>query len=482
MICCLPLLVPVIGAIAIIGPRGKHCWKGVLVATCAAEAVCCILVALLPSRTFAMFRLLDLSFTLQTDLLGCFFAILFSVLFLACGIYSTAYLAHDRQPDIFSIIYLLTLAAMEGLCYAGDMASYYMFFECLTLVSFSLILHDRRQKSRLAAVKYLCYSLIGAALVLFGMVFLNHLLGELTFVSGGHAEEASKTLLTVAFITVMGFGCKAGLMPLHDWLPVAHPEAPAPASAILSGCVTKAGVLGITRVLFYVVGAGVLKGTWVQTTLIVLTLVTVFCGSLLAFKENIFKKRLAYSTVSQVSYALFGLVLFTPEGFLGAMLQVLFHALTKVCLFLSAGSMIHGTERDTVRLPDGRAAFAGLGKYMPLTMAGFTLASLSLVGLPPFGGFVSKWYLANGSFDALGVTGWIGAAVLLLSALMTAGYLLSISRQAFFPAPGEALPAREEHSKCMTVPVVILAALLAVLGIFCTFFGVVTLFEASTLM
>lgn len=482
MIYCLSLLLPVIGAAAIIGPRGKHRWKSVLVAACAAETLCNILLALLPARSFEMFRLLDLSFILCGDPVGCFFAILFSVLFLSCGIYATAYLEHDKRPDIFSIIFLLTLSAMIGLCYAGDLATYYMFFECLTLVSFALILHDRRDKSRWAAVKYLCYSLIGAALVLFGMVFLKHLLGDLTFVPGGHAQTAGKMLLAVGFITVMGFGCKAGLMPLHDWLPVAHPEAPAPASAILSGCVTKAGVLGIARTMYYVIGAKVLSGTWVQTALIVLTLVTVFCGSMLAFKENILKKRLAYSTVSQVSYALFGLVLFTPAGFLGAILQVLFHALTKVCLFLSAGSMLHGTERETVRLPDGRASYAGLAKTMPLTAAAFTLASLSLVGLPPFGGFVSKWYLANGSFASLGVTGWIGAAVLLVSALLTAGYLLSISRQAFFPADGEALPTQGEHSRSMTLPLIILAGLLAVLGIFCIFLGTGTLVLVSTLL
>ncbi len=473
----LTLLVPVIAAALMLTPNYRKSWKVLTCGACAAELLLTILIAALPKGTFTLFTLMQLRFVLHPDAAGSFFAVLFSVLFLAAAVFATEYLEHDKTPGEFGAVYVLTLDAMIGLSLAGDLATYYMFFECLTLASFPLILHDLRSQSRAAAKKYLCYSLLGAALVLFGLVCGYEFLGTLTFRAGGYAVSGNPTIaLAVAFVTVMGFGCKAGIMPLHDWLPTAHPQAPAPASAILSGCVTKAGALGIVRVIFFLYGASFLRGTWVQTTLIAIALITVFSGSMLAYKEKILKKRLAYSTVSQVSYALLGIFLFSATGFTGAMLQVLFHASTKVCLFLCAGAIIHHTEKERIYEADGSFAFYGLGKFMPLTMIGYTFASLSLVGLPPFGGFVSKWYLASGSLEALGTAGWIGAAVLLVSALLTAGYLLSITAKAFFPAPEDALCQAHEATWRMTVPILSLGIVLAVLGV-CSF-GLSDLFAA----
>ena len=171
-----------------------------------------------------------------------------------------------------------------------------------------------------------------------------------------------------------------------------------------------------------------LRGTWVQYTLLILAMCTVFVGSMLAFKEKLLKKRLAYSSVSQVSYVLFGLFLFTPEGFLGALLPVVFHAVAKNILFLSAGSIIYMTHKTRVD------ELRGIGKQMPIVMWCFTLASLSLIGIPPASGFFSKWFLATGAITPeFGALGYVGAATLMVSALLTAGYLLPIVKDAFFP-------------------------------------------------
>lgn len=462
------LLLPVFAAPILLHEKGGRHWRTVLCAVSGAELLLSLAAAFGEKQALTLFNIANLPFTAAPDTLGCIFAVLFSALFFAAAVYSAEYMAHDPAAAPFAAVYLLTLGALLGLSMAGELQTYYMFFEFLTFASFPLVLHDRSDNAVKAARKYLAYSFIGASLVLFGLVFSAKLLGTLRFTAGGYGIAANNGELAqaVIFISVMGFGCKAGVMPLHDWLPTAHPLSPAPASAILSGCVTKAGVLGIMRVIFYLFGSAVVRGTWVQHTLIAAALVTVFCGSMLAYKEKLLKKRLAYSTVSQVSYALFGLFLLSEAGFLGAMLQVLFHAVTKVCIFLCAGSVIHGSGITRVYSKTGEFQYYGLGRAMPFTMFAYTLASLSLVGLPPFGGFVSKWYLAEGSFAALGFSGWVGAAVLLVSALLTAGYLLPISTGAFFPAAGVRLAAAEESSRCMTVPVTVLAILLAVLGVY----------------
>ena len=204
--------------------------------------------------------------------------------------------------------------------------------------------------------------------------------------------------------------------------------APAPASALLSGVITKAGVLAIIRVVYFVVGPDVIRGTWVQDTWVLLTLLTVFMGSLLAFWEPLLKKRLAYSTVSQVSYILFGLSMLHLTSFVGALSHVVFHSLIKDGLFLCAGAITMVTGKTRVK------DMVGLGRGMPLLLGCYTVLSLAWIGIPPASGFVSKWYLATGAMaSGTGAWAWIGPAVLLASALLTAGYLLPLSIQGYFP-------------------------------------------------
>ena len=363
---------------------------------------------------------------LVNDGLGILFSVLFTAMFLLAGIFGFEYL-HEKI-NTYHVFYLSTLGAMVGLCYAGNLLTYYMFYETMTLCSFPLILHEGTERSRSAAMKYLGYSLFGAALALFGFFVVYSQTGGATFVPGGYADgNVSGLMLAAALCMIIGFGGKAGMIPLQDWLPTAHPEAPAPASAVLSGVITKSGVLGIIRVVYYLFGVNALAGTYVQNTVLILALTTIFCGSMLAYKEKVLKKRLAYSTVSQVSYVIFGLMLFNSLGFTGALMQAVFHAVSKVCLFLAAGAIICKTGKTRVD------QMVGIGKVMPLTLFCFACAGLSLVGIPPFSGFVSKWYLAEGSLTAFPAAGWIGAAVLLISALLTAGYLLGPVSKGLFP-------------------------------------------------
>jgi len=262
---------------------------------------------------------------------------------------------------------------------------------------------------------------------------------------------------------ILGFGVKAGMFPMHGWLPTAHPVAPAPASAFLSAIIVKVGVLAIIRVVFFVVGANFLRGTWVQYTWLTLTLITVFMGSMLAYRENILKKRLAYSTISQVSYILFGLALLTPGGFVGGILQVVFHAIIKTMLFLCAGVIIYKTGKKNV------SELTGIGKEMPITIWCFTIASLGLIGIPPTAGFIGKWVLAMGSLGSgIKIFSWLGVVVLLISALLTAGYLLPVAINGFFPGKEENKVKIEskEPTGFMLVPLIIMAIAVILLGVF----------------
>ncbi len=413
---------------------------------------------------FSMTR--DLPILFKMDLLSRLFAGLIGVMWLLAGIFSFSYMAQEEHLGRYYAFYLLSLGALNALRFSGNYETLYFAFELMTLFSLPLVLHEGNREARAAGIRYVTYSILGAALGLLGLFFLSRYGTTLTFTPGGVLDPAKASaheglLQTVLFLTVVGFGAKAGLFPLHRWLPVAHPAAPAPASAVLSGVITKAGVLAILRVIFYQAGADFLRGTWVQYALCGLALGTVFLGSMMAFRETVLKKRLAYSTVSQVSYVLFGIFLLNGAGLSGALLHVVFHSVIKDCLFLCAGAVIHVTGKTDVR------DLKGVGHEMPLILGCFTAASLALIGIPPFGGFVSKWDLALGSLQSgLPVLCWLGPAVLLVSAALTAGYLLPVAGTAFFPGRDHRLRGKREPGPLMTVPVLLLAAACLVLGLF----------------
>ena len=415
---------------------------------------------------FSFGKNLDLYF--HVDDLGRLFAAVVILVWVMSGFYAFEYMKHEKEEKRYFGFYLMVFGVLHGLVFSGNMVTFYLFYEMMTLLSVPLILHSRTKEAIMGGLKYLFYSLFGAYMVLFGLFFLNKYAVTLNFIPGGAldpiaAVENRKLLLVVAFSMIMGLGVKAGMFPMHAWLPTAHPVAPAPASASMSGIIVKMGVLGMIRVVYYLIGDDFLRGSWVQATWLTLSLITVFMGSMLAYREKVMKKRLAYSTVSQASYILFGLALLQPQGMMGSLLHVVFHAVIKSCLFLSAGAIIYKTHKTNVE------DLRGIGKEMPLTIWCYTLASAALIGIPPASGFISKWHLALGALDSgLGIFSWLGPVVLLVSALLTAGYLLPITVNGFLPGSDYDYAGlqKKEPNLVMLIPLSILAALAVLLGVF----------------
>ncbi len=412
----------------------------------------------------------SLSFLLEADSLSLFFLVLIAAGFAAAILYAREYLKGDKGSYKFYGFTLMTLGAMMGLAMAGNIVTFYMFYEMMSLLSFPLVLYNGDEKARRAALSYLGFSVFGACLALMG-ILLGGSMTLAAFSAPIAQAHLSQKALAAYLLMALGFSCKAGMMPLANWLPTAHPVAPAPASALLSGIITKAGILGMIRATFYLFGGQNLSGTYPQTVLLILSIVTIFSGSMLAYKEKLLKKRLAYSSVSQLSYVIFGLALMSAEGLCGALLQVLFHACAKVGLFLCAGGFIHHCKVNYVD------ELTGMGRRMPRVMAAFTCFSLSLIGIPPFGGFISKWQLATAALNVGTPLAQLGVVVLMVSALLTAGYLLPIVARGYFP--GEGYKAKKtDGGAAMVLPLFVLAAVAAVLGMFPE--SIVSLFQSIT--
>ncbi len=404
---------------------------------------------------------------LCSDGLSKIFAAVIGIGWLAVLLYCAVYMKHVRKEDQFYAFLFLTEAAMLATVFASNLVSMYLFYEFVTLCSMPLVLQERTKEAIAGAKKYLFYSIAGAFLALFGIFVLAANADSLNFAAGGtlnlqKAAENRELILAGVFCAVVGFGAKAGMFPLHGWLPSAHPVAPAPASALLSGVIAKSGVIAVIRVMYYIAGCAFLKGTWVQSASLWLALLTILMGSMMAYREKNLKKRLAYSTVSQISYVFAGVFLLTEEGLCGGLLQVVFHAVVKMGLFLAAGAVIYLTGKTEVD------ELSGLGKRMPVTFWCYTILSLSLIGIPPTGGFVGKWQIASAALA--GGSEFFSICipiVLLVSALLTAGYLLPITVQGFYP--GKDAAVKEERIReplCMKLPLIVFAALTVVLGVF----------------
>ena len=430
-------------------------------------ALCAVAAILTVRDGFTLFYLTKtLPIYFQIDEVGKLFDVLAIIVLLCSGFFSFEYMRHEEREGRYYGYYLIVFGVLNALCFAGNLITFYLFFELLTLSSMPLVLHNGSREAIMAGLKYLFYSLCGAYGALFGIYFLSRSSDTLTFTAGGvrlQTEGQAGFLLLVAFVMLLGFGVKAGMFPMHAWLPTAHPVAPAPASAVLSAVIVKVGILAIVRVTCYIFGMDFLRGTWVQTVWIILTLTTVFMGSMLAYKEPVLKKRLAYSTVSQLSYILFGLAIMDGDALTGSLLHVLAHGFIKATLFLCAGAIIYTTGKTRVE------ELRGIGKEMPLTIWCYTFVSLGLIGIPPTGGFISKWYLAVGALHSeIPVFRFLGPAVLLISALLTAGYLLPLTIHGFFPGADYDYGSlqKREPSRLMTIPILIMTLLSVLVGLF----------------
>ena len=470
MLLLLPILVPLIGGIFVFRQKNETYRDWLVVTLIVITAVMVLANCTMPTQRLWLLTIQgDLGLVLNSDWLSKFFMVLAVCIWAPVVVFTKPYIRHAGQGNQFMGFYTMTLGVLMGLAQAANFVTMYMFFEMMSLITVPLVLHNATPAARRAGFKYLGYSVFGAGMALAGYFFIAYYLTVPDFQPGGaidfsRAAEHQPLLLVAYCLMIVGFGAKAGMMPMQSWLPAAHPVAPAPASAVLSGVITKGGVVAVIRVTYYMFGPEFLAGSWPQYVLLTLTLATVFVGSMLAYREKQLKRRLAYSTVSQVSYVLLGVFLLSMEGLYGSLLQMVFHALAKNALFLCAGAVICKTGCTRVK------ELRGMGKRMPAVMVCFALASLSLVGIPPAGGFLAKWHLAVGAMRAdAGVFAWLGPVVLMVSALLTAGYLFPVIVEGFFPGKDwrktdQSEDGRLSVSAFMGVPLAVLGISLLVLG------------------
>ncbi|ELZ84344.1 monovalent cation/H+ antiporter subunit D [Haloferax larsenii JCM 13917] len=371
------------------------------------------------------------SFTLTADPLGMIFGLLASLLWVVTSFYSIGYMRglDEHSQTRYFAAFAGSVSAAIGVAFASNLIVLYVFYELLTVATYPLVTHDETDEARKAGRKYLAYTFGGGVAALAGTALVFLTTGTVEFTPGGIAALASAdpVLARAAFgLLIAGFGVKAALMPVHSWLPDAM-VAPTPVSGLLHAvAVVKSGVFGIARVILDVYGPGTVESLGVGLPLAAVAAFTILVASIIALRQDNLKRRLAYSTVSQLSYIVLGLALLSPAALVGGLLHIPAHAFMKLTLFFCAGAIHVETHTDDI------SDMAGIGRRMPLTMIAFTIASLGMAGLPLVAGFVSKWYLLIGSLDA-GQT--VFALVLLTSGLLNIGYFWPIIYQAFFQTP-----------------------------------------------
>ena len=408
-----------------------------------------------------------LSISFHMDGLGCVFGSLIAVLWPIATFYAFEYMKHEGKENTFFTFFTMTYGITVGIAFAGNLMTLYLFYELLTFVTLPLVMHGMSKKSVFAGRRYVTYSVGGAAFAFIGIAFILTFGEGFDFVYGGvlTAEYTGiqEQLLRVAYVlTAFGFGVKAAVFPFHMWLPTAS-VAPTPVTALLHAvAVVKAGAFAIIRITYFSFGTDLLAGTYAQYIIMGAALVTILFGSTMALKEQHLKRRLAYSTISNLSYIVFGASLMTPAGLTGALTHMVVHGVVKITLFFCAGAVLYKSGQEYIR--DMR----GMGKRMPLTFACFTLASAALVGVPPLPGFLSKWNLASGALAGRNVLSCAGIGVLLVSAVLTAIYLFRVVFVACFPSLTGVQPEtkRCEANGYMTVPLVLLCVMIVLLGVF----------------
>ena len=373
-----------------------------------------------------------LSITFKIDGLSKVFAGLVSFLWPLATLYAFEYMTKEERENTFFMFYTMTYGVTLGIAMSENILTMYFFYEFLTLITVPLVMHTLTREAILASRKYLYYSLGGAAFGFIGMVFIIFNGVTSSFTYGGVFTDAtwaasSDVLLIVYILAFMGFGVKAAISPFNSWLPAAG-VAPTPVTALLHAvAVVKSGAFAIIRLTYYCYGADRVKGTYAQKILMCIVIFTIVYGCSRAVKETHIKRRLAYSTISNLSYILFGVIILTPAGLVGALCHLIFHAFMKIASFFCAGSIMHQTEKHYVYELDG------MGRKLPWVFGIFTVSAFALMGVPGLAGFISKWYLCKAAVESGNVLAYVGIGGLLVSALLTAIYMLTIVVRGFLP-------------------------------------------------
>ncbi|WP_172117275.1 complex I subunit 5 family protein [Halomonas hibernica] len=385
----------------------------------------------------------NIDFVLRADALGVMFAGLSSLLWLCTTIYAIGYLEGTANRKRFFGFFSLCVASTLGIALAGNLFTFLIFYEMLTLSTYPLVVHSGTDKALNAGRIYLRYTLTAGVVLLLGAVLLYSLTGDHSFASerglGGYLVDHRSLLTFIFALLVGGFAVKAAMVPLHGWLPRAM-VAPAPVSALLHAvAVVKAGAFGILRIIYDLYGIELSVELGVTTVLAVAASVTIIYGSIRAIAQQELKPRLAFSTISQVSYIVLGVSLVGPFGTIGALAHLLHQGIMKVTLFFCAG--IYAEELGIHRIDE----MDGAGKRMPLTSLAFTVGAFGMIGLPPVAGFITKWYLGIGAIQA--DMYWV-VAVLVSSSALNALYFLPIVHRLWFrvgPAHGNGRWPKEQR-------------------------------------
>lgn len=399
-----------------------------------------------------------LSIAFRVDAFGLFFALVTSTLWVVTTVYALAYMTGSHELRRFFGFFALCVSTTVAIAFAENLFTLFLFYELLTICTYPLVVHDQTLAARRAGRKYLIYTLSGGGLILAGTLLVQHAGGTLSLAHAGILDDAvdHRLLLAIFIALVGGFGVKAAIIPLHAWLPAAM-VAPAPVSALLHAvAVVKAGAFGVIRVIHDVFGVELLAVLGYTRWLGVLAAFTIIAGSLMALRQSRLKARLAWSTISQLSYIVLAASLLTPAATLAAIIHLANQAFAKITMFFVAGAIEHNTGKTRIDELDG------IGRRMPLTMGAFTVAGLSFVGVPLLAGFVTKWYLSLGALAA-GAGAYV--AVMAISSLLNAGYWFPIIYRSFFRSPARDDENVQEAPWLLLGPIIVCVAYVVLLGV-----------------
>jgi len=402
---------------------------------------------------------------LRVDGMSMIFALVSSFLWILASFYCVGYMRglNEHAQTRFYVCYSATIFGAMGVAFSGSLISLYLFYELVSIFTYPLVMHHQDAEAYDGSRKYISYLMLTSKVMLLPALAIIYVLtGTLDFAgnmtTGIFSPDVNQTIIAVVyFLSFFGYA-KAGIMPLHNWLPSAM-VAPTPVSALLHAvAVVKVGVFSVCRVMLFVFGIDLLGRTGLGITSAYIASFTILMGSIIALTKTNLKARLAYSTISQLSYIILGVAMLTPSAVTGGLIHIPNHAFSKITLFFAAGAIF--VAHNKKEIPD----LDGIGYKMPFTMAAFGLASLSMIGVPPVAGFVSKWYLALGSMEMSS----IGLLVVLLaSSLLNAGYFVPIFIRAFFPKGGVAKRVKmAEASPFMVVPLFLTAVMSVVFGFY----------------
>ena len=466
-----PVLIPILAGVwMLLFPFHHDRVRNIFVETVVliTTAVCLLVLTRAPEGTLYLFSLGEhLPMTLRIDGMAVFFGGIVCCLWPLATLYAFEYMRHEERVNTFLAFYTMTYGTTLGVAFAGNIFSMYLFYEALTLVTLPLCIHTLTPAAKSATRKYLYYMIGGTAFAFIGMVFYAIFSTNFEFVYGGALDlirigHYKDVVLLIYVLAFFGFGVKAAVFPFHSWLPSIS-VAPTPVTALLHAvAVVKSGVFAIMRLTVYCFGFRYLAGTWAQAVVLITAMATIVHASTMGVREPHLKRRLAYSTVSNLSYIILGIGAMCPAGFFAAMAHMLFHAVMKISGFFCIGAVMHQTNKNYIYEIDG------LGYRMPVTFGALFVSSLSLIGIPLFSGFVSKWMIADALFTDGSRLAQAGVMVLMYSALMTAVYLFTIAIRAFFPQRGtnnSILASYTDPNWCMTLPLVLFSVTTVFFGV-----------------